>query len=517
MTSFNLSGLKDQLTEVQNSSNAGVSFSKKSLKLDSEEDALEVVKAIHECANLEYLDLEGNTLGPHAAKAVAEALEEKGSSLKRALWKDMFTGRLKTEIPKAIEYLGTALCSAGTHLIELDLSDNAFGPIGIKGLANFLTSSSCYTLRELKLNNNGLGISGGKILAKALLDCYDNSSKAGSCLALKVFVAGRNRLENEGAKALASVFQKLTSLEEVVMPQNSIYYAGITALANGLSANRKLRVLNLNDNTVGPKGAQALAKVLPNFRNLEQLNLGDCLLKTKGSVILADALVIKGNHPLLAEVNLSYNEIHAKGANPIANAMADKVELITLQLDGNAFGSEGRDILRKVLTESNRIDSLSTLSDNYSEDESEEDHDAEDEEEDKVEDSECEVDESEDHDAEDEEEDKVEDSECENESKENEVVIENNGNKTPDNIALPEVTVAQFLKSPTGKMLLLLQGDIVQDCIDYAKDLSKNSDTSPELKFIEEFTKIIMKVSANCTSVYFDWKMIKFRFGIMLY
>lgn len=123
--------------------------------------------------------MEGNTLGPLAAKAVAQALEENGSLMKRALWKDMFTGRLKSEIPKALEYLGSALCTAGTHLFELDLSDNAFGPIGIEGLANFLTSSSCYTLRVLRLDNNGLGISGGKMLAKALLDCYNNSFEAG--------------------------------------------------------------------------------------------------------------------------------------------------------------------------------------------------------------------------------------------------------------------------------------------------------------------------------------------------
>lgn len=131
---------------------------------------------------MEYLDLEGNTLGTQAAKAIAESLKEKGASLKRALWKDMFTGRLKTEIPKALEYLGTALQVAGTCLTELDLSDNAFGPIGIQGLADLLKSHPCYTLRELRLNNNGLGISGGKMLAQALLKCHENSSKEGEIL-----------------------------------------------------------------------------------------------------------------------------------------------------------------------------------------------------------------------------------------------------------------------------------------------------------------------------------------------
>ena len=52
---------------------------------------------------------------------------------------------------------------AQANLVELDLSDNAFGPNGMIGLTEFLSSSSCYSLRELRLNNNGLGIQGGKV------------------------------------------------------------------------------------------------------------------------------------------------------------------------------------------------------------------------------------------------------------------------------------------------------------------------------------------------------------------
>ncbi|CAK9797559.1 Ran GTPase-activating protein 1 [Anthophora quadrimaculata] len=488
MSSFNLNDLGDQLNDVtQNNTGTGVSFAKKSLKLDSEEDALEIVKAIRSCKNLEYLDLEGNTLGPLAAKAVAQALEENGTLLKRALWKDMFTGRVKSEIPKALEYLGSALCTAGTQLYELDLSDNAFGPIGIQGLANFLTSSSCYTLRVLRLNNNGLGISGGKMLAKALLDCYDNCHKAGAPpLALKVFVAGRNRLENEGARALASVFQKLTSLEEVVMPQNGIYHQGITALADGLSSNPGLRILNLNDNIVGFKGARAIAKALPNFQHLEQLNLGDCLLKTQGSLILAEALKTEGSYPSLTELNLSYNEIRMKGAEPIALAMADKKQLLTLQLNGNAFGKEGRQILRDSLIVSEKIETLSILSD---EDESDNDSEQENEEDDKDEDK---------------DEDEEKSSDSENESKENRA---DNTTITNGNVILSKVSVAEFLKSPTGEKLLLLQNDIVQDFVNYAKNIAKDAGTSSELKFIEEFTKIIMKVSALSTSGYVDVRL----------
>ena len=272
-------------------------------------------------------------------------------------------------------------------------------------------------------------------------------------LALQVFVAGRNRLENEGAKALASVFQKLTSLEEVVMPQNGIYHEGITAIANGLSSNPRLRILNLNDNTVGLKGAQAIAKALPNFPNLEQLNLGDCLLKTQGGMVLAEALGVEGGYPLLTELNLSYNEIGTKGANPLALAVADKEHLVTLQLDGNLFGQTGRTILRDSLTVSERIGSLSMLSDNS--DDEEDDEDSSDEDEKNEEENEEENEGSDEK-----------DDESEDESKKNR---DNNEHAFINDTALSKVTVKEFLKSPTGEKLLLLQGDVVQDFVSYAK------------------------------------------------
>lgn len=59
--------------------------------------------------------------------------------------------------------------SAGARLTELDLSDNAFGPDGVKGIEQLLKSPSCHSLRELKLNNCGLGIGGGKVGVQALL------------------------------------------------------------------------------------------------------------------------------------------------------------------------------------------------------------------------------------------------------------------------------------------------------------------------------------------------------------
>lgn len=74
--------------------------------------------------------------------------------------------------------LGSGLMSAGARLTELDLSDNAFGPDGVKGIEQLLKSPSCHTLRELRLNNCGMGIGGGKVSSQAAMlnvfMCFDS-------------------------------------------------------------------------------------------------------------------------------------------------------------------------------------------------------------------------------------------------------------------------------------------------------------------------------------------------------
>lgn len=59
--------------------------------------------------------------------------------------------------------LGDGVMKAEAHLAELDLSDNAFGPDGVKAVTALLTSPSCFSLKVLKFNNNGLGSKGGSV------------------------------------------------------------------------------------------------------------------------------------------------------------------------------------------------------------------------------------------------------------------------------------------------------------------------------------------------------------------
>lgn len=362
-----LDNVVDQLVR-STISTSGVSFEGRSLKLNNKDDAQELIEAMNQCKDMHFLNLAGNTLGVEAAKEVGKALEIH-KELKRALWKDLFTGRLKTEIPEALKYLGAGLALAQARLTELDMSDNAFGPIGIEGLAVLLRSPSCYTLQELRLNNNGLGIGGGKLLAKALLDCHKASSAEGQPLALKVFIAGRNRLENDGAKALANVFETLGSLQEVVMPQNGIYHVGIAALAKALTHCPQMRELNLNDNTVTWRGSKALAEALPQLPLLRVLNLGDCLLRSNGTITVAKALA--GSHQQLEELILSANEIGKRAVEAILESVKGK-KLKVLNLETNQFGEEGRSALEDGLREMDLSGCLASLEDDEDDAESEE-------------------------------------------------------------------------------------------------------------------------------------------------
>lgn len=248
---------------------------------------------------------------------------------------------MKTEIPIALKNLGEGMITAGAHLTCLDCSDNALGPNGMSGLVDLLKSNACYSLEELKLNNCGLGIQGGKMLAGALLECHKKGSATGTPLRLKVFIAGRNRLENEGAKALAEVFKTVKTLEEIAMPQNGIYHIGISALSDAFKENPNIKILNLNDNTIGPKGAEALAEAFYHMQKLQDINFGDCLLKTKGALAIADA--IQDEHQELETLNFGFNEIRADGGFCIAAAMENKRLLKSLDINGNMFGQEGRE------------------------------------------------------------------------------------------------------------------------------------------------------------------------------
>jgi Ran GTPase-activating protein 1 len=339
----------------------------KNIKAQSRADLEPYISELEKFEDVEEVHFGGNSLGVEACQAIAEVLKTKkslkvsieiceinmtsGSRIADASWSapqiadfaDVFTGRLISEIPTALSAICDALQSH-TSLVELDLSDNAFGGRCADAMVPFLENNR--HLQVFKLNNNGLGIWGGTVVAKALLENAKKSKAAGEESNLKTVVCGRNRLENGSAPYFAEAFAAHGNLVEVRLPQNGIRMEGIHALAQGLSKCSKLESLDLQDNTCTESGTRSISASLPSWPELRTLNLSDCLLSPKGGVSLATALE-KGANPKIETLKLQYGEMDARAIHILAKAIQEHLSsLTTLELNGNRADPEDECIER---------------------------------------------------------------------------------------------------------------------------------------------------------------------------
>ena len=96
----------------------------------------------------------GNSYGREACDHLASILSaEKCPKLHSVNFNDMFVSRKLQELPGSLEVLIRAIM--GNQISQLNLSDNAFGPAGIKCFDFLLKEMS--SLKTLKVTNCGLG------------------------------------------------------------------------------------------------------------------------------------------------------------------------------------------------------------------------------------------------------------------------------------------------------------------------------------------------------------------------
>lgn len=208
----------------------------------------------------------------------------------------------------------------------------------------FLTNN--HHFQTFKLNNNGLGIWGGTVVAGALLENAKKLKESGGKSNLRTVICGRNRLENGSAPKLAEAFAAHGSLKCIRLPQNGIRMEGIQALATSLRSCPDLEELDLQDNTCTESGTRSISASLPSWPNLHTLNLSDCLLSPKGGISLANALE-RGNNPKLQVLKLQYGELDARAMHILAKAIEGHLaELRVLELNGNRADAEDECIER---------------------------------------------------------------------------------------------------------------------------------------------------------------------------
>lgn len=343
-------------------------------KYDSLEDISQVIKFIvdyNPTTLLKGLILTGNSYSSTAILGLVQVLLEKSndfcSEIRYLDFSDMFTGRLKDDVPRSLEALGR-LMQQCPSLESLNLSDNAFGPAGATAISPFLKNIS---LRSLLINNNGLGQLGSSIIAKSLKSMKN----------LSIFSIGRNRLEDPGACSIAEVIKTTfaSSLTQFSIFQNGITKKGILALCDALSMCTNLDILDLQDNTFTEEAAVEFSKkVIPSIAPVIRiLSLNDCLLSRKGSkAILEKMLCSEPLFPNLAVLGLQYNGIGLFEISLLTQLVSSTPHLQSLQLNGNTFDPEDsafvllQDTLMRMNQE-NVIDSLSDMESEVEESESE--------------------------------------------------------------------------------------------------------------------------------------------------
>lgn len=311
-------------------------------------------------SKLRGLTLHGNSYASTSILELVRILIEKGKSFLENIryvdCSDMFTGRLKEDVPKSLQAIGSLLghCPG----IEcLNLSDNAFGPAGANAIAPFLEKLS---LTSFLINNNGLGQLGGSIIASSLK----------SMSTLSIFSIGRNRLENDGAIAIAEAIKSgfSSSLRQFSIFQNGITKNGVLALCDAISTCQCLEILDFQDNTFTLETALAFAKnVIPRIApSMRILSLNDCLLTRKGSkAILEKMLRSKPTFPNLVLLGLQYNGICDSELQLLIRLVVQMPHLQSLQLNGNSFDPEGPQCtaLREAIQRLSQGDVLDSLSD----------------------------------------------------------------------------------------------------------------------------------------------------------
>jgi len=363
------------MTANMTQSNDGIfSIHGKGLKLNTRQDMqpyIDVLESMGE--DVTEIHLGGNTLGVEACQAFAEVIKTK-KALKVADFADIFTGRLITEIPQALQALCDALIETES-LVEIDLSDNAFGGRVAEPMVPFITKN--HHFQVLKLTNNGMGPAGGTVIAKALLE---NARATAPNPKITTVVCGRNRLENGAAPYFAEAYAALgASLREVKMVQNGIRMEGISALAKGLRSCPNLEVLDLQDNTAAAVGSRAIASSLKAWPKLKHLNLSDCLLRPKGAIAIMTALK-DGRNTALESLKLQSDEVDAQGVDLLADAVKLHLKsLSVVELNGNRVEEEddGMVKLREALAANGFEDAIDEIDDVEEVDEEEEEEEEE--------------------------------------------------------------------------------------------------------------------------------------------
>ena len=309
------------------------------------------------------IDLSENSIGTECAKVLKDPISQL-SNLTKVNYRDLFVSRLKEDLPISLKFLMESLLDK--NITYLDLSDNAFGPTAINSFNFFLEKNK--SLKELYLENNGLGPEGGEEVANSLLTNND--------MKLSLIKINRNRLENKGAKAFSKVFEKMESLEHIEIFQNGIKEEGMIDIINSFGKNKNLKVIKINDNLI-KSGAKIFSEIIPTLIHLKILDISDLNLGNSNALLIFKSL---SQLKEIEEIYTNYNEIEKRNTQEeIFNVILKMDSLKLIDIKGNMINKKLYNKFKKEFDKKNfdKFNCYSSEEEDLGEDEEEEEEEIE--------------------------------------------------------------------------------------------------------------------------------------------
>ena len=160
-----------------------------------------------------------------------------------------------------------------------------------------------------------------------------------------------------GALAIAKIVADNPTLKDLRFSATRSMKPGCKAIAEAISTLRNLVRLDVSDNVFGKTAGLILAAAVRNNPGLSFLNVRDSGLEEDGSIAVITAISEGGLK--IESLDLSGNEISMEVLETGEGALSALTSIRELFLDDNEFGSDGAEILVRVICQ---LKSLTTLS-----------------------------------------------------------------------------------------------------------------------------------------------------------
>lgn len=251
-----------------------------------------------------------------------------------------------------------------TKLIELDISSNCTGNLGMEKLVEALaahpalTSFDCSesrldqdgvpklaalfskssTLRILRMSQNNVGPRAAREIARLIsLNPSLKELDISMCLLshatfallcsglaqnsrLDTLICGSNRIGESGLSELATVLARNTALTKLDLQAVGAGVAALTHLETALASNTTLTWLSLSRNAApSDVAAEILARLMRRNLSLRYLDLSACALREAAFVSLCEGILL---HPELQELDLSFNSSDRVAAESIVQLLS---------------------------------------------------------------------------------------------------------------------------------------------------------------------------------------------------